>query len=330
MKIAIVRLSALGDIIHSSIILQAIKKHLDVSIDWFVDERFAGILNSSLIDNVYALPIKAKKYKQTLSILKQARHNNYDAIIDAQGLIKSSIVARLLGKNIYGYDKSSAKEGLASVFYKHKLNISYDKNIVVRNLALASFMVNDFKNGVYKDNDEFLANSSFFNILSKSPYFDDFKDCKNYPQQDEKYILFLIGASVDNKMYDKKNFINLADKLNGFNIYLVWGNEKEFEIAKYINKYTTNTKILDKLSLKELSLYVKNALVVIGNDSGPTHLGFALNTPSITLFGPTPSERNTYTTNTNKVLKASNMDIQTNEICKCVCGILKLKGCCDG
>lgn len=330
MKIAIVRLSALGDIIHSSIILQAIKKHLNASIDWFVDERFAGILNSSLIDNVYALPIKSKKYKQTLNILKQAKRNNYDAIIDAQGLIKSSIVARLLGKNIYGYDKCSAKEGLASVFYKHKLKIDYEKNIVIRNLALASFMINDFKNGVYKDNDEFLANSLFFNILSKKPYFDDFSGCKNQINQDKKYILFFVGASVENKMYDKDNFIKLANKLSEFDIYIIWGNENELQIAKHINQNTKNTKILEKLTLKELSFYSQNALAIIGNDSGPTHLGFALNTPSITLFGPTPSDRNTYTTNINKVLKANNLDIKTDDICKCLCGILKLKGCSDG
>jgi len=61
----------------------------------------------------------------------------------------------------------------------------------------------------------------------------------------------------------------------------------------------------DKLNLDELKFKIQNSSLVIGGDTGPIHMAWALNVPSITIFGNTPENRNTYITNINKVIKSS-------------------------
>ncbi|WP_307885580.1 glycosyltransferase family 9 protein, partial [Campylobacter jejuni] len=75
---------------------------------------FEGILkNHPLINKLYALPLKDKKILKSLKILLKARKNNYNAVIDLQGLIKSAIVSRILSRNNFGFDKNSLKESFA-------------------------------------------------------------------------------------------------------------------------------------------------------------------------------------------------------------------------
>ena len=122
-KIAIIKLSAMGDIIHSMVALQFIKiKYPKIEIDWFVEEAFSKVLeNNPNIRNIIKLNLKSiKKSKKEiftqLNLVKSFKKENYDLIIDAQGLIKSAIVARLLGKNRVGFCKNSTREGVASFF----------------------------------------------------------------------------------------------------------------------------------------------------------------------------------------------------------------------
>ena len=129
MKIAIVKLSALGDIIHTMIALQFIKNHYpDSQIDWIVDQQFKSVLeNNPHIRKIHTVSFKkAKKEKSILSILKELNKvrasGEYDLVVDAQGLIKSAIVTRMISAKKYiGFGKKSIREPLASVFYNQKI-----------------------------------------------------------------------------------------------------------------------------------------------------------------------------------------------------------------
>jgi len=144
-RIAIVRLSALGDIVNSAVTLQFIhEKYPDAKIEWITEEVFAPLLkNHPLISAVHTLNLKKLKKEKSLSLLKRSISElrslgDFDIIIDIQGLLKSAVVARLIGSNTHGFDKSSAREGLASLFYKTTSHINYDENILKRNTFLAS------------------------------------------------------------------------------------------------------------------------------------------------------------------------------------------------
>lgn len=288
MKIAIIRLSALGDIIHTSIVLQFIKKcYKDAEIYWFVDSKFGDLLqNHSLIDRLILLPLKDKKYLKSFEILNDFR-DKFDIIIDFQGLIKSAIISRILGKNTAGFDKFSTKEPFCSYFYKNKINCDYSENIIIRNLTLASRVLN--------------FSFSADEITNKQPCF--FAEDINFDflNKDKKNILIAPFASEKNKCYDK--FKKVINNLKDYEIFISHGSENEKTEAVNLSN-DTHATVLRKMSLQDMINFISKISLVVGNDSGITHLAWALNRPSITLFGNRPSHRNAYRTKQNITIDA--------------------------
>ena len=298
-KIAIIKLSAMGDIIHSMVVLEFIKKkYPNIEIDWFVEDAFSAVLeNNPDIRNIIKLNLKSiKKSKKEiftqLNLVKSFKKENYDLIIDAQGLIKSSLVARILGKNIAGFCKNSTRESLASFLYNRKISIDYRENAIDRNCFLISKAL-----GFEITKDE---------ILNKKPFLffkDEDEIIYEYLKSDKKNILLVVGASWKSKIYSKEKFAKIVDSLNE-NFLIVWGNEEEKQIADFIGA-NSKALVLPKLSLNSLKALVSKVDLVIGNDTGPTHMAWALNIASITIFGNTPAYRNSYLTNINRVIKSS-------------------------
>ena len=282
LKIAIVKLSALGDIVHAAIVLQFIKKHHpNAHITWLVDARFASLLKDHpLIDELVVLPLK-ESFKKSYKIIKTL--GKFDKIIDLQGLFKSAVVAKLLGKEIYGFSRESVKEKIAARLYRHKFKIDYNENIIIRNLSLVGYALN-----FGFDRDE---------ILKKSPCFEIVGKFKN--ESGKKRVLIAAFASEESKIYDK--FKDVVRLLEGCEIYLCYGSESEKARAEAIIS-GTSAKLLEKLSIKDMIDYIASCDLVIGNDSGLTHLAWAVNRPSITLFGNRPSHRNAYVTDKNLVV----------------------------
>ena len=97
-------------------------------------------MNIRLINQVHTINLKKIKKEKSFSglmqtITKLRNLPKYDLIIDMQGLLKSAVVSRIIGKNIHGYDKSSAREALSSLFYASTSNIPYELSVIKRNVA---------------------------------------------------------------------------------------------------------------------------------------------------------------------------------------------------
>lgn len=287
-NIAVIKLSALGDIVHAVVILQFIEKHLPkAKITWFVDAKFSEILFlCPQISRVVSLPLKNGEYKKSLELIASAKQEGkFDYIIDLQGLLKSAAVAKLLGKNSYGFDKFSVKEPLAAMFYKHKFSCDYGENIILRNLGLVAFAL-----GFSFSEDEILAKQPCFSASQSK--FDSSK----------KKILIAPFASEPSKIYDKfSDVIALLDEPQN-EIFVCFNGEKEEKEALNLIK-NSNAKTLN-LSLKELVSFISSCDLVIGNDSGVTHIAWAQNRPSIALFGNRPAERNAFASPVNLTLDA--------------------------
>lgn len=298
-RIAIVRLSALGDIINSAVILQFIhQKYPYAKIEWITEEVFAPLLQGHpLIDRVHTINLKELKRSKSISelfktISKLRSLGKFDIIIDMQGLLKSAIVSRFIGKKTHGFDKDSSRESLSRFFYKTTSYIEYDENIVKRNIFLASdglgFKINDLM------------------LLKKERVF----ETSSYPLKlsDKKNIAIVIGASWESKKYPKEKVAQLCDEL-GQNCYIIWGNEQEREEALWICKHSSCAILAPKLSLVELVSFISSVDLLIGNDTGPTHIAWAQNIASITIFGPT-TKRMIYETSKNLSVKSdSEVDI---------------------
>ncbi len=306
MKIALVKLSALGDIVHAMIVLQFIKKHfINAQVDWFVEAGLSGILeNNPHISNIYPINFKAIKKSSVLlldtikTLRTIAKKNQYDIVIDLQGLIKSAIVSKLLGKNVIGFDKKSLREPLATLMYTKTFSIPYSENIIIRNLTLVAQALN--------------FTFSMADILQKEPFLFYTSSHQKSPE-----LLIIVGSSWASKIYPKEHFVTLINALH-VKTFIAWGNAQEQQDAHYICEHT-NATLLPKLSLDELKNVIAHSHLVIGGDSGPTHMAWALGRPSITIFGPTPSHRNTLTTPINitidcqKVINPRKLD--KNDFC---------------
>ena len=304
-RIAIVRLSALGDIIHAAFVLQFIKAtYAKMHITWVCEEAFAPLFyNHPLIDELQTVRLKKlKQQKSPLILWQQIRElrslKEFDKIIDMQGLIKSAVVARLIGKNTHGFDKNSIREAFASHLYATTSAIPYSTNVILRNAKVI--------------NDALDLHISKEMIAKKAPVFPIFHPDIVQKEQTRKNIAFVIGASWPSKKYPKEQLAEVIKQLDA-QAWLIWGNSQEEADARYIaNK--TDAKIAQKMSLGELVSFISAMDLVIGNDTGPTHLAWAQNVPSIVLFGPT-NERMMYQTPSNIAIHSPS-DVDTNNINK--------------
>jgi heptosyltransferase I len=298
MRIAIVKLSALGDIIHAMVALQFIKRHLpDSSIDWIVEEGFKDtLINNPDIDNIYTVNIKQAKKNKSLSLLfkefkKLRKLPRYDLVIDLQGLIKSALVSRITPSDrTFGFDKDSLRESFAAWFYTDTFKMGYDENIIMRNIGLISSALD-----ITISHDE---------ILNKKPFlFSNSQIPAGVISDSGANIALIPGASFKSKVYSLEQYAQIAQELDA-NFIVLWGNESEKNMAQQIQKIAPAVQIADKLTLDELKVFIEKMDLVIGGDTGPTHVAWALNIPSITLFGSTPGYRNTYATNINHILES--------------------------
>ena len=219
-----------------------------------------------------------------------------------QGLIKSAIISRFIpSKLTLGFDRFSAREGLSSNFYNQTFKFAYDKNIVERNIALISSAL---KIPIIEENIQkklpflFSSRTYFFKILSS------FK----------KNILLIPGASFKSKCYPVEKFAEVVKEIDA-NFLIIWGNQKEKIMADKIKVLSPKVIICEKLSLDALISLISQVDIVLGSDTGPTHMAWALNKSSITLFGSTPGNRNSYITKNNRIIE-SNSEVNPYKIDK--------------
>jgi heptosyltransferase-1 len=298
MNIAIVKLSALGDIVHAMVALQFIKTHYpDAQIDWLVEQGFAELLRHNPdITNLLTVNLKALKTNKAAIFqqIKQVRgfaHNHYDLVIDAQGLIKSAMTARLLGKKVAGFDKNSARETAAAWFYDIKVSCAYETNTIDRNAFVISNPL-----GFAITPEQILNKQPFLFFQNEDPII------YNYLSNDKANIVLVISSTWESRNYPAEKFIKVAEALQQ-NCLVVWGNESEKQKAELMASQSKFIQVMPKLDLNSLKALIAKADLLIGNDTGPTHIAWGLNKPSITLFGCTPVSR-VYQTDINKVIKS--------------------------
>lgn len=335
MKIAIVRLSALGDIIVSAVFLALIKERFtNAQIEWFVDERFGAILeHSPYIDKLHPIALKSTLTTfnplKIFKLFKSLRAYEYDMVIDMQGLIKSALITQMLkAPKKVGFDYASAREGLSAFFYSQKVSIAYNESILKRNFTLLSHALNLPK----KEISEGLSSRSKVFSYQDSPKIDALNLNENKPK-----ILFVLETSKINKTYPIERFKELALALENFQICLLWHASEDKATALYgALKNQRDVLLLPKLTLNEVKALLFKMDLIIGGDTGITHLAWALQKPSITLYGNTPMERFklespinvSLTGNSNANYHKKDFSIQNIEpkkIKECVLNILKEK-----
>lgn len=277
MRVGIIKLSALGDIVVAMSFLTALKEKYQCSIDWFVDERFEGILqNSPLIDSLYSIPLKRLFSQRDFKGLYQIKKTlnslpPYDILFDMQGLIKSSLLGKAIPSKVFqGFAWDSIKEPLASLLYNKKVKIPYEENILKRNETLLGVGVKNSK--------------EVFGYLAESA-----QKVAPFLLGSKKKVLIAFEASKKEKMYPTAHWIEVCKTLRDeVEFLLLWHSfpQEAQEIAK-----EGGATLLPPLSLDEIKALSAGVDGVVGGDTGIVHLAWAIQKPSVTLYGNTPLQR---------------------------------------
>jgi heptosyltransferase-1 len=280
MRVLIIKMSSLGDVIHTlPALTDAQKNNPDIKFDWVIEPAFSEVPSfHPAVKSIIPAPIR-KWRKNIIQTLKNAelakfhkllKAEKYDFIIDAQGLIKSSIIG-LFAKGIRcGYDRNSIREPLASFLYNKSFNISWELHAIPRMRKLFASALN-------------------YNYLENTPDYGINKN--NFEKTRENYCVFLHGTTRDDKCWPESHWAKLIELLNSnhptLKILLPWGNAEEQSRAESLAKGKTNCEVLPKSNLTTLAGLLLHANFNITVDTGLGHLSAALDAPTIALYGPT-------------------------------------------
>ena len=272
----------MGDVIHNLPVINDILVHYpDAQFDWIVEEIFAEI--PRLHPRVgHIIPVAVRRWRKSLFnkdtwreiryLKTRLNHTRYDVIIDSQGLLKSALLATLAKGEIHGMDCHSAREPLASIFYRHKHFVARQQHAVQRNRALAAMTLN-------------------YTIPQSPPDYGltNLVNAQNSLNLPQNYVIFLHGTSRDSKLWPVSHWVALGEKLKQFDlqILLPWSNLNEESRAKEIAAQSSNVTVLPKLELTSVAKILSQSKLNIGVDTGLMHLSTALNKPSIAIYTDT-------------------------------------------
>ena len=285
MRILLIKTSSLGDVIHNLPVLSDLRANFpDAQIDWCVEEAFADIPRLHPALNTL-IPVALRRWRKNLAAAQTWREikqfkahlqaHHYDAIIDTQGLIKSSLIARVarLKHNgaRYGYAAGVAREALAARAYDQGLIIPLNVHALIRNRWLVQAALNT-------------PVDTRLDYGISAPRL-DFAWLANVP----KIAVLLSAASRANKLWAEENWQNIALYLRqrGYTAVLPSGNALERQRAERIASQVPGAIVAPPLSLRELAALLGKAHLAIGVDTGLTHLAAALKTPVIALYTST-------------------------------------------
>jgi heptosyltransferase-1 len=291
-RILLVKTSSMGDVIHNlPVVNDILQHHPEAQIDWVVEESFAEIprLHPN-VSQVFTVAMrrwrKAIFTQNTWLEIKKCKRllsqQPYDFIIDTQGLIKSAIISTWANGARYGYDKNSIREPYASYFYQHNYAISYQHHAVVRNRTLAAMSLGYAVPTGAPD----------YGLEHQGLEKHGITTQRNLPPElqashlSEDFFVALHGTSKESKLWPEKYWINLGQQLAKQQLVLLlpWSSQAEFERAKRIAEKVSSAIVLPKLSITALATIIAKAKIVIGVDTGLSHLAAALDVPTIALY----------------------------------------------
>lgn len=298
-QLLVVRLSSMGDVIHTLPAVSALREALpDAMIGWVVEERWSELLcargyaldgplseQKPLANRVHC--VRTKQWRKNLfspatladlrSSLGEIRRVRYDVTIDFQGAVRSAVIARWSGaREILGF--ATPREGPARLFYKRNAH-TVGTHVIEQNLALAA---------------EFTGAAAVPEaILPRDPAAEAWCDRYLAENKVSKMVLVNPGAGWGAKQWPAERYGFVAKKLadDGYTILVNYGPGEE-ELAHSVEASSQGSARPVQCSLGELIALTRRASLFVGGDTGPLHLAAALKVPVAAIFGPTDPARN--------------------------------------
>lgn len=273
-SVLILRLSALGDVIHTIPAVVGLQHALpDAEIGWVVEGAYRELVRT--VAGVETIPVSMKKWGRAFVAYRgemfaaRAAMRGYDVAVDFQGLIKSASLAWVSRARVrYGFDRDAIREGPAGVFLNRRVSVDPSLHIVEQNLALAQAVV------------------PAIDALPRVDFTPFAEDASGTLRELAGRIVLLPGAGRLDKQWPLDRFGMVARHFGERQVIAGWGPDEE-PLAAAIG-----CEVAPATNLRELAWLLKHARLVIAGDTGPLHLAAALGTPVVALFGPTDPRRN--------------------------------------
>src|SRR5450432_413241 len=298
-QLLVVRLSSMGDVIHTLPAAAALRESMTKAIiAWVIEERWTELLcargyplhgplseQRPAVDRVHCVrtkhwrrrPMSPATWKDLRSSLGEIRQAKYDAAIDFQGSIRSAVIARWSGASqILGF--TAPREAPARWFYKHNVPTKAG-HVIEQNLELAAELT-----GVARMPEA---------ILPRDPAAEAW--CERYLEeiQAKQLVLLNPGAGWGAKRWPVERYGQVSRDLSGDGYALVVNHGPgEEELAQAVVNASAGAARPVRCSVGELIALTRRASLFIGGDTGPLHLAAALQVPVVGIFGPTDPLRN--------------------------------------
>jgi heptosyltransferase I len=292
-RILIVRLSALGDIVHALPVLVRLRHSFpDARIDWLVEENYAATLTlaNGLSRRIIvraradAADGESTSFSAGMGHARAAsflRAQKYDVALDLQGLLKSAVWARASGaRRVIGFARQHLREPLAASFYTEIVVADGSGHVIQKNLSILRALQIDPGPVELQVNPQ-ASHEATRAIQSAGG--------------SNGYIVINPGAAWPNKCWPPDRFGAVAQHLRdrtGLHSLVTWG-PKERALADAVSESSAGAASpAPPTTIADLGALMRSAALVISGDTGPLHIGAAVGAPIVGLFGPTRPERN--------------------------------------
>jgi heptosyltransferase-1 len=273
-NILFIKTSSLGDVVHHMpALMDARKAHPDATFSWLVEEAFAPLVRlHPAIDTV--IPVASRRWRKSLyapatiaeirASFRDIRAQRYDEIVDTQGLLRTAILTRAARGMRHGYDASSVREPLASLFYDVRHRVERDMHAVERNRILSGLAL-----GYAPD---------------EAPDF-GLDRARIGKDSTSRYGLLLHATARREKQWPDADWIAFAKLFaQRFELLIPWGTEAERARSEYIAAAVPGARVPDRAPLDQVAKLIAGAQFVVGVDTGLLHLAAALGVPVVAIF----------------------------------------------
>jgi lipopolysaccharide heptosyltransferase I len=283
MKILLVRLGALGDIVHALPVAAALRvRYPDAQIDWLVDVRHAAVLDFVPVISRRVV-VDSRRWGAALGAVRGLRRERYDVAVDLQGLVKSAAFARTSGAaRVIGFARTQLREKLAARFYSEACDPGDVRHVIDKNLSvLALFGIAERKRQFPIAVPESAACGPVVERVRREGL--------------RGYALINPGAAWPNKQWPPARFGEVASALSGRHRLLpvvLWGPGEQAIAAGVVEASGGTATVAPSTGIGDLLALARGARLMLSGDTGPLHLAAAVGAPVVALFGPTDPARN--------------------------------------
>ncbi|MDQ7010521.1 MAG: lipopolysaccharide heptosyltransferase I [Mariprofundaceae bacterium] len=293
MKVLIVKLSAFGDIIHALPALDDLLSRPEVDeVHWLVDQRY-GFVTEAFPEQVHVHSVALKgpnPLRAAWNTVRALRRQQFDAVIDLQGLIKSTFLARLIATPVFGFDPQYAREKPSTCFTRHVCFHPQERHIVqqCRRVAAALFAGNPAQQPA-----EPVPYAPPHVALTETMREAGARIQQQLSLSAGAYVILHIGGGWQTKQLPASTWRDVARgiALRSWTPVYTWGNGAEQEMAKRLARNSKAMLLPERLNMSALCGLLAAARATVGADTGVLHLAAALNTPTVTFWGPSASWR---------------------------------------